>query len=105
MYRIAKEVPGCRRLAKLLTEQSHELEAAISRLKETKEVLRRCERVNELEHQGDAIYGETICALFDKVSDPVELIKLKEIIETVESALNCSEDVADVIESIVIKNS
>ena len=105
MYRISREVPGCRRLAKLLTEQSNELEAAIARLKETREVLRRCERVNELEHQGDAIYAETMRSLFDAVSDPIELIKLKEIIETVEAAINCSEDVADVIESIVIKNS
>ena len=105
IYRIAKEVPGCLRLAKLLTEQSQELEAAISRLKEAKEVLRRCERVNELENQGDCIYVETMRSLFDEVTDPIELIKLKEIIETVESGLNCMEDVADVIESIVIKNS
>lgn len=105
MYRIRQEVPGSRSLAKLLTEQSYELEAAITNLKDTREVLRRCERVNELEHNGDAIYGETVRSIFDHVSDPVELIKLKEILETVEAALNCSEDVSDVIESIVIKNS
>lgn len=105
MYRIRGEVPGSRALAKLLTEQSRELEAAVTHLKDYKEVLRRCERVNELEHKGDCIYSETVCSIFDRATDPIELIKLKEIIETVEAALNRSEDVADVLESIVIKNA
>ncbi|HEY3129270.1 MAG TPA: DUF47 family protein [Acidobacteriota bacterium] len=105
MYKIQREVPGCRSLARILTEQSQELEAAITNLKDYKEVIKRCERVNELEHNGDAIYAETVCSIFDNVRDPIELIKLKEIIETVEAALNRSEDVADVIESIVIKSS
>src|SRR2546425_5106113 len=105
MYKIRSEVPGARALAKILTQQSEELEAAVTNLKNYKEVLARCERVNELEHSGDAIYSQTVSALFNDVSDPIELIKVKEIVETVESALNRSEDVADVIESIVIKNS
>ncbi|MBI4454680.1 MAG: DUF47 domain-containing protein [Acidobacteria bacterium] len=105
MYRIESEVPGSRALARLLTEQSRELKAAADHLKDSKEVLRRCERVNELEHQGDSIYAETVCLIFDSVTDPVKLIKLKEIVETVETALNRSEDVADVLESIVIKNA
>ncbi|MBI3940697.1 MAG: DUF47 domain-containing protein [Acidobacteria bacterium] len=105
MYRIRREVPGARALAQLLTEQSHELEAAVTHLKDSREVLLRCERVNELEHNGDTVYTETVRSIFDNVSDPVELIKLKEIVETLEAALNCSEDVSDVIESIVIKNT
>ncbi len=105
MYRILSEVPGSRSLARILTEQSQELEAAITSLKDYKEVIKRCERVNELEHEGDAIYAETVCSVFDNVRDPIELIKLKEVVETVEAALNRSEDVADVIESIVIKSS
>lgn len=107
MYRILREVPGSRALARLLTEQSHALEAAVANLNDQKneEVLRHCERVNELEHKADAIYAETVRSIFDNVTDPIELIKLKEIVETIESALNRGEDVADVIESIVIKNS
>ncbi|HEV8131457.1 MAG TPA: DUF47 family protein [Acidobacteriota bacterium] len=105
MYKIRREVPGSRELAKILTQQSQALEAAVTSLRNYKEALAHCERVNELERGGDAIYAQTMSSLFDDVHDPIELIKLKEIVETVESALNRSEDVADVIESIVIKNS
>lgn len=105
MYRIQRQVPGSMELARLLTQSSHELQDAVTKLHENKEVLRHCERVNELEHEGDVIYATTMRALFDNISDAIELIKLKEVLETVEAALNRAEDVADVIESIVIKNS
>jgi uncharacterized protein Yka (UPF0111/DUF47 family) len=78
MYRIRREVPGSSALARLLTEQSHALEAAVTHLNDQKkeEVLRHCERVNELEHKADTIYAETVRSIFDNVTDPIELIKL-----------------------------
>jgi hypothetical protein len=105
MYGIRSVVPGTRELAHILTEQTRDLESAVVNLKNYSEVLRLCEHVSELEKQGDALYSRSICSIFENVKDPIELIKLKEVIETVESALNRSQDVGDVLESIVIKNT
>jgi len=46
-----------------------------------------------------------IGALFDNEKDPIRLLKLKEIYENLEQANDCCEDVANIIESIVLKNS
>src|SRR6266487_206766 len=58
--------------------------------------------ITDNEHQGDTIYRNAIAELFE-TNDPVEIIKLKEIYETLEGALDRCADVADVIEDITLK--
>jgi len=58
--------------------------------------------ISNCEHEGDNIYRLAIANLFDK-DDAIEIIKLKEIYETLESALDRCRDVADVIEDIALK--
>ena len=58
--------------------------------------------ISNCEHEGDNIYRLAIANLFD-TDDAIEIIKLKEIYETLESALDRCRDVADVIEDIALK--
>jgi uncharacterized protein Yka (UPF0111/DUF47 family) len=65
-------------------------------------LLEHSKAISNCEHEGDNIYRLAIANLFDK-DDAIEIIKLKEIYETLESALDRCRDVADVIEDIALK--
>ncbi|CAH0120558.1 MULTISPECIES: DUF47 domain-containing protein [unclassified Paenibacillus] len=62
-------------------------------------------RVNELENEGDEILRTCIKSLFATVTDPIELIKRKEIYERLEQTTDYCEDVANTLESIIMRNS
>jgi predicted phosphate transport protein (TIGR00153 family) len=73
---------------------------------ETKEGARfRLERIEHLERQGDAIYQRGLASLFSGGYEALEVIKLKDILHSLEGSCNAVEDVSDVVESILVKNS
>ncbi len=51
------------------------------------------------------LFQKAIATLFEEVKDPIDVIKRKEIIETLEAATDKAEDVANVLESIIVKNT
>ena len=61
-----------------------------------------CKGISNCEHEGDKVYRNAIAELFE-TNDAVEIIKCKEVYETLEGALDRSRDVADVIEDIALK--
>lgn len=75
----------------------------LSNMKNVKEIHRLCEEINTCENAGDDIYHNAIARLFREQKDPIQLIKLKEIIGDIEEAIDRCEHVANLIESIVIK--
>lgn len=62
-------------------------------------------RLNDLENQGDEVLRMCIKNLFATVPDPIELIKRKEIYERLETTTDACEHVANVLESIIMRNS
>ncbi len=62
-----------------------------------------CIEVNQIENLGDQLRDSTIEKLFDKSKDPIKIIKWKEIFEGVETVLDICEDIANLIESILVK--
>jgi uncharacterized protein Yka (UPF0111/DUF47 family) len=64
-----------------------------------------CIRIHALENEGDRALHEGLTRIFDDVKDPILLIKQKEILETLEAATDRCEDVANVLETIVLKNA
>ena len=73
--------------------------------KHHKEILKLCVEINSLENDGDAILRESLAHLFQEASDPFYLIKAKEIYESLEEATDRCEDVANILETILIKNA
>jgi predicted phosphate transport protein (TIGR00153 family) len=67
-------------------------------------VLAACVEVKRLEEEGDALYHAWLGRLFDETGDPVRLMKWKEIYDSLERTLDVAEDVANVLESVVIKH-
>lgn len=64
-----------------------------------------CVQINELENQGDSLYRAMVADLFDNETDAIELIKIKLILDSLESAVDSFEKLSNVIESIAIKES
>jgi len=62
-------------------------------------------RAKRLEEEGDAVYHDMLGMLFDTETDPIRIIKWKEIFDNLELALDEAEDVANDIESIVLKHA
>lgn len=96
------EVPA---IASVLLSQVREISAAVTRLQDNDHVVERCIEINRLENDADRLFQTAIGNLFDQVKDPIDVIKRKEIIESLERATDRAEDVSNVLESIVVKNA
>jgi len=105
LFKIKKPTLYMSEIAKVLLSASQEVYNAILQirnLKGTRDLVGHCNNISKYEHQGDTIYRNAIAELFE-TNGPVEIIKLKEIYETLEGALDRCADVADVIEDIRLK--
>lgn len=105
MYKIATAPQAAHELAQIVVRQSEQISAAVAKLDKQDTVLDRCVEINRLENEADAIARRAIGALFDAETDPIALIKLKELYETLETATDKAEDVANVLESVVLKSA
>jgi hypothetical protein len=105
LFRITEPIRSVPELSAVLLSQAMEISAAVSNLQDNDHVVERCIEINRLENDADRLFQSAIAALFDEVKDPIDVIKRKEIIETLETATDKAEDVANVLESIVVKNT
>ena len=105
LFQIAEPIKGVPEMCAVLLSQAMEMGAAVSNLQDNDHVVERCIEINRLENDADRLFQSAIASLFDEVKDPIDVIKRKEIIETLEAATDKAEDVANVLESIIVKNS
>jgi hypothetical protein len=97
--------PELQEIADVIVIMCDEMLALIDCLESKDGARFRLERIEHLERQGDAIYQRGLASLFDGAYEPLEVIKLKDILQSLESSCNAVEDVGDVVESILVKNS
>jgi uncharacterized protein Yka (UPF0111/DUF47 family) len=74
-------------------------------LESNKKVLDHCTEVNRLENEADRVSRRAIAELFDQEKDPIQLIKIKELYEVLETATDKAEDAANVLEAVVLKSA
>ena len=67
--------------------------------------MEHCIEINRLENEADLVGRGAVVDLFNKEKDPITLIKLKEVYEFFETTVDNCEDVADVLQNVVVKNS
>lgn len=106
MYKVAMPEVNALKLAEIVLAASEEVNKAIQgmkNLKRSRRILDHCIEVNRLENEGDRLSREALATLLNEGDDPVYVIKLKEIFECLESAIDKCEDVANIIESVVVK--
>jgi uncharacterized protein Yka (UPF0111/DUF47 family) len=104
LFKIQKPSRYMQELANLLLTASQEIYKAVTKLHRVKHqnLIDYCKGISNCEHEGDEVYRNAIAELFE-TNDAVEIIKCKEVYETLEGALDRSRDVADVIEDIALK--
>ena len=105
MFRVTTLREPAKQLADVIVRAGAALEEAVVAIKKPKIVIDKGQLVKELEEEGDAIYHEAVGGLFDGGEDPIEVMKWKEIYDTLERTLDQCEDVANVLESIALKNA
>ena len=104
MYDIQDVTPEAHELGTVLLEAVEQVQEAVSGLRGLKypmDLLKICVEINRLENEGDAILRKSMARLFKESTDPIYIIKWKEIYEFLENALDSCEDVANLIEGIV----
>lgn len=108
IYKVGQLPLSVHGMARLVLDTVREMEQAIVRLRESKNpnaLLAKCIEVNRLENVADDALRKALGDLFEQCANPIELIKIKEILENLEAATDACEDVADVIEGIVLKHA
>ncbi len=73
--------------------------------KSLKKILEYIIEVNQIEEEGDQIYIKSMKDLFEHQTDPIAIMKNKEIYQLLEHTLDCCEDVADMVEKILVSKS
>lgn len=108
LYNIDKPTEEGKRLVKILISSIEKVSEAIKNLKNFKKpkiILNLCVEINTLENEGDVALRQGLASLFVSQRDPIEIIKRKEIYENLENAIDSCEDVANVMEAIILKNT
>lgn len=102
-YGVDKPIAQFDTLVGILEKQVLMTEEAMSDLFKPDRVLVLCKQIDDLENEADHVYHNMIRAMFETERDPIRLIKNKELVEDLESATDACEDVADALESVVVK--
>ena len=107
IYRCNIISDNMRKMVVLINQGCIELQKAVTGLEgglnKPEAITKACEEMKVIENKGDELYHQSISQLFENETDAVELVRQKEILQTLEKAINKIEDVSDVIKTILIK--
>jgi predicted phosphate transport protein (TIGR00153 family) len=108
LYEVHEMTAEVVELARCLVSSAEHVLAAVTGIREldrSNGILQHCVEINRLENVADSILRSALARLFREEKDPIAVIKWKEIYETLESATDRCEDVANVIEGVLLENS
>jgi len=105
LYQIDAVRPGARELARLVKQSADQVVCAMQALEKRKGVAECAVEINRLENEADRAHQAAVQALFKEEKDAVVIMKWKEIIDFLEQATDRCEDVANVIEGVVVKHA
>lgn len=108
LYKIEKPSEYSQKLANTIAQSTKAMQKALASLrsnKNMKETLFQCVEINRLENEGDVLRDEAISWLFENEKDPIMVIKQKELFEEAETVTDFCEHVANLVESILVKNN
>jgi uncharacterized protein len=104
LYRLDRVRFGARELAHIITASTDQVRAAMQTLEQKKGVVvDHAIEINRLENEADRRHQEAVMRLFDEERDPIVVMKWKEALDFLEEATDRCEDVANVLEGVVVK--
>lgn len=107
LYGISTITPAIKEIAQIIAKSCVEINIAVRELENKDKrpmIIDTCERIKKLESESDKIYYKAIARLYNEEKDAIELIKHSDILGSLEAAENECEDLAELIEMMLIKN-
>jgi uncharacterized protein len=104
LYRLDTVRFGARELAHIITSCTDQVRLALEALEQNKGVATHAIEINRLENEADRAHSQAVSRLFDDEKDPIVVMKWKETLDFLEDATDRCEDVANVLEGVVVKH-
>jgi predicted phosphate transport protein (TIGR00153 family) len=104
LYRLDTVRFGARELAQIITASTHQVRLALDALEQQKGILGHAVEINRLENEADRVHQQAVSRLFDAERDPLTVMKWKESLDFLEDATDRCEDVANVLEGVMVKH-
>ena len=104
LYRLESVRMGARELARIISACAKEVRSALEALEQHKGLMTHAVEINRLENEADRMHQQAVTKLFDEERDPIAVMKWKETLDFLEDATDRCEDVANVIEGVVVKH-
>jgi predicted phosphate transport protein (TIGR00153 family) len=105
LYRIERVRPDARELARIIKASADQMVIALKALERKSGVAEPAVEINRLENEADRVHQSAVRALFDEERDAIVIMKWKEILDFLEVATDRCEDVANVVEGVIVKHA
>ena len=103
LYKVEAPMEQAQRLAHILMQACRQITEAMPRMRDFKDISHYTVEIHRLENEGDRISREAIASLFKSGTDPMVVIRWKDIFESLEQAIDSCETVAHVLEGMRLK--
>jgi predicted phosphate transport protein (TIGR00153 family) len=104
LYRLETVRFGARELARIISSCTKEVRAGLEALEKRKGLITHAIEINRLENEADRTHQQAVSRLFDEERDPLLVMKWKETLDFLEDATDRCEDVANVLEGVMVKH-
>ena len=104
LYHVTTVRPGVRELTRIISASTDQVRHAMEALERRDGVLERTVEISRLENEADRMHQRAVGQLFDEERDPIAVMKWKEILDLLEDATDRCEDVANLLENVVVKH-
>ncbi|HZR24287.1 MAG TPA: DUF47 family protein [Vicinamibacterales bacterium] len=104
IYRLPTVRYGARELAHVITLSADQLRLALGAMEKNEGIITHAVEINRLENEADRTHQQAVMRLFDEEHDPLVVMKWKETLDFLEDATDRCEDVANVLEGVVVKH-
>ncbi len=107
LYKVKEARPEALELAQILAVSVGQIDRAmglLQNLKDVRPILDACMHINRHEHDADQVFRRGLARLFNEPNDPLEVMKWRDILESIETATDRAEDVANIVEGIVLEH-
>jgi predicted phosphate transport protein (TIGR00153 family) len=105
LYKIEAPMQQAQEMADVLVKSCEQLAAALSDLRGFKDLEHYWIEIHRLENDGDRLVRDAVASLFAGGTDPMAVIRWKDIFDVIEDAIDATETAAHVLEGIVVKNA
>ena len=104
LFRVKTVRPEAIQLARIVAQAGVQIEKAVASLRDFEKLMPYTIELNRLENEADEISRAVVAELFNGGHDPIDVLRWKELYGRLEAAADMGEDVANILEAIVLKN-